>query len=101
MNPRIDRSVVVTGFWNRMIFTPEWVGSVLYGKPELEIQIPIMPVSPIIFSDSEVELHVTYGRLVFKPKELRDECLNVAQELAIRAMRVLDDTPVSAMGFNF
>ena len=34
-------SIVVAGFWNRMIFTPEWVTQKLTASKEVGVEVPV------------------------------------------------------------
>jgi hypothetical protein len=102
MKPKNEAwSVVIVGFWNRMIFTPEWVGKKLFQVEVLEKLIPLIPVAPLIYRTEHVELIVDSMRLVFHARKSTPDCISEAEELAISAMEKLPETPISAVGINF
>ena len=102
MVPKEDAwTIVLVGFWNRMIFMPEWVGNNLFGAEEIEKLVPLASVAPLIYRDASVTLVVEEGRLVVGLRQPTEECLRKAETVALAALAKLPETPVSACGVNF
>src|SRR5262245_31244008 len=95
-------NIVVTGFWNRLIFTPEWVVPRLFTEPQLETLVALLPVLPLIYRVDQVALEVTTTRLVFRPRQLDNEAsLARAETMARTIIEALPETPLQAVGINF
>ena len=100
-------SIVLAGFWNRMIFTPDWVIPRLFESRESDVDVfvTLLPVLPIVFRDEKiahVQMEVFSTRLLFRPLRLDDdECLLRTQEMVRIILKALPETPVQAVGINF
>jgi hypothetical protein len=94
-------NIVLAGIWNRSIFSPDWVGRLLFHDREVETLISVMPVLPIIYRNREVAFEVASSRLVLKPRELNDECIQAAETMAFTVLDTLKDTPLLGVGINF
>ena len=102
MKPKPDAwSTVIVGYWNRMIFTPEWVGTNIFQAEELEKLIPLVPVAPVIYQDEDVSLTVEPIRLVFRARHSTPACVGKVERMAVSVLEILPQTPVSAVGVNF
>ncbi len=93
-------NIVVIGYWNRMIFSPEWVGCEIFQKEEIEKLVPLNPVAPIIYRDDKVTLQIAEDRLVLNANLASDECLSYLECICIRIFDNLPKTPISAIGCN-
>jgi hypothetical protein len=103
MKPQIEGwNIVLAGFWNRMIFTPEWVMSKLTTEKDIgvEIQIGMPGLQPRLVFEG-ITLKVDPAMLVLGLQSVNDEALQVAQRVALSAMQALPHTPMSAVGVNF
>jgi hypothetical protein len=94
-------SIVVVGFWNQRIFTPQWVANDIFQQPEVEVLVSVVPCKPIIFRNQMVELRVESERIELIARRADDEALNQAETFACRVLEKLSITPVSAVGVNF
>lgn len=96
-------TLVIIGSWNSKIFNPRWVGEKLFGKNDLQIQIliPVIPGFPTVLSADNIEIIPAEESLTFRVKATTDAVLNELEEKAIRALQVLNHTPVRAIGVNF
>ncbi len=102
MNLKLDSwGIVLAGHWNRMIFTPEWVGGKLFHQEEVETQIALMPVFPIIYRHDQVILEVAAGKLIFRPRFDTAFSLGEAQRMALTVLHDLPNTPLMGVGVNF
>jgi hypothetical protein len=102
MIPKKDNcNIVLAGLWNRAIFTPEWVGRLLFKQPEVETLISIMPHMPIVYRNRLVAMEVAPARLAFRPRALTDESLRASEEMAYKVLDTLRDTPLIGVGINF
>src|ERR1051326_2392210 len=89
-------SIVLAGFWNRMIFTPEWVNARLFpGVDNLEAMVALLPVMPVIFRDDEVAVEISHSRIVLKPRNQSNAgSLQRAGRLAAAILQALPETPI-------
>jgi hypothetical protein len=95
-------NVVVAGFWNRMIFTPEWVTPRLFPEPQIDTLVALLPVLPLIYRTEQVALEITMTRLSFRPRQLGiDASLLRAETMARTVLGALPETPLQAVGVNF
>ena len=102
MIPKPDTwNIVLAGLWNRAIFSPEWVSRLLFHEPEVETLISVMPVLPIVYRNRQVAVEIASSRLVFRPRELNDECIRSAEGMAHIVLDTLRDTPLLGVGINF
>ena len=104
MRPKRDGwNILLAGFWNRLIFTPDWVIPRFFqGEQEVETHIALLPILPITYKKHEVSMEVSSTRLVFRPPiPFTDEGLLRIEEMARIALDSLPETPVQAVGINF
>lgn len=94
-------NIVLAGFWNRAIFTPEWVGKWLFQETEVETLISVMPYLPIVYRNQQVAIEVSPVRLVFRPRQIDAVCLRAAEGMAHTVLAKLQDTPLIGVGVNF
>jgi hypothetical protein len=95
-------NIILAGFWNRLIFTPEWVAEHVFHHANFETYVALLPVLPIVFNDKVVSMEVSLARLVFRPMKLEDDAaLARAEEMARDVLKALPETPVQAVGVNF
>jgi hypothetical protein len=92
-------NIILVGHWNRMIFTPEWVTRNLF-EPK-EILVPLLPIDPIRFDGGEFSMEVSFPRLAMTSKTLTDESLRRMEQLSVRILDRLKDTPIKGVGSNF
>src|SRR6184192_974106 len=93
-------SLVALGSFNPAIFQPQWLGATKLIRQEEADKATIEVVHPemTVFSTEWFKIEVTSGRFAIltddptKHLPLRD--------LAIGVFRVLEHTPITAMGFN-
>jgi len=95
-------NVILAGFWNRPIFTPEWVAERVFHHSDFETYVASLPVLSIVFDDRVVSLEVSHAQLLFRPMKLADdEGLARAEQMAGDVLKALPETPVQAVGVNF
>lgn len=96
-------NVVLAGFWNRMIFTPEWIGPRLFpDNPQIETVVALLPVLPIIFRDNEVAAEISSARIICRPRDLdSDDAIRRAGAIAGALLEELPETPLQGLGINF
>lgn len=93
--------IVLAGHWNRMIFTPEWVGARLFHQQEVETEIALMPIFPVIYRHEDVVLEASAARLIFRPRFNTNRSLEAAERMAGTALEDLPNTPLLGVGLNF
>lgn len=95
-------NIVLAGYWNRMIFTPDWVNRILFSdEPNLETLIGLMPNMPLIYRNSQVTVEISQPRIAFRPRRLDDDCIRRAEQMAEVVLATLKDTPLMGVGLNF
>lgn len=96
-------SIVLAGFWNRMIFTPEWVGPRLFQQDEeLETVVALLPVLPIIYRDNHIMVEIASTRIVCRARDLDNEsALRRSAAVAAIIIDALPETPLQGVGVNF
>lgn len=102
MTPKLETwGIVLAGHWNRMIFTPEWVGANLFQQETIETEIALLPVFPVIYRHTLVTLEAGGGRLVFRPRVDSVHALDLSEQMAVTVLRELPNTPLMGVGVNF
>jgi hypothetical protein len=96
-------NVVLAGYWNRMIFTPEWVGPRLFGEnAQIETVVALLPILPIIYRDNRVAVEIATTRIVCCARDLENEqAVRRSGEVAGIILNALPETPVQGVGVNF
>ncbi len=96
-------NVVLAGFWNRMIFTPQWVAPRLFDEnAQIETLVALLPVLPIIYRDSQIAVEISGNRVVCRARNLDDEAaLRRSGTVAGIILNALPETPVQGLGVNF
>lgn len=96
-------SIVLAGFWNRMIFTPEWVTPRLFDTSEqIETLVALLPVLPIIYRDKQIAVEISGVRIVCRARNLEDEAaIQRSGTVAGIILKALPETPVQGIGINF
>ena len=96
-------SIVLAGYWNRMIFTPEWVGSRLFpDNPQIETVVALLPVLPIVYRTALVAVEISSTRIVCRARDLSsDESLQQSEDIARKIISELPETPLQGIGVNF
>jgi hypothetical protein len=100
--PNLDGwTLVLAGFWNPAIFRPAWVGERLFRTPVIETLVPLAPGVPVVFRSTDVAIRVSPMRLEIMPRAATDAALAAMENIAVSALEILAETPVSAVGVNF
>ena len=98
-----DWNVVVVGFWNRAIYTPQGIAQRLLqvtSGEEVGVELPFDTIAPFRVSFGKHVVIVDGGRLIIELAEHTLEYLVGAMSIAVRAMEDLPKTPVKAAGIN-
>jgi hypothetical protein len=102
MKPVKDKwTIIIPGFWNRMIFTGSWVGQKLFGAEELDIRVPFMPRAPIVYIHKDIVLGISEESLFVNSKTATLASMEEAESIACKILTELPHTPISAIGVNF
>jgi hypothetical protein len=102
MKARADScTIVIPGYWNRMIFVPQWVMHELFHKQEVEKLVPLLPVAPLVYRDDELVLQVVEHQIIVQARKFDDNFLERVEKMACETLEALPKTPVSAIGVNF
>ena len=76
-------------------------GRAVLSEERLEKLVPIFPIAPLIYRTDDVELLVTEQKLVLRARKPTADCLKQIENMAVRVLKKLDDTPISGIGVNF
>lgn len=98
---RADWTIVVVGKWNVAIFNPSWLSANVFEKPELGVEVNLEPELPRRITGDKVTLIPSYSRLILAPADLEEGTLMRMEQVACSLLRILEHTPVSAVGINF
>jgi hypothetical protein len=102
MTPKKDSwTIAIVGHWNRMIFTPNWVGKKIFKTEAVEVRIPLQMNSPIAYKFQDITLSISERRVIIGMMVLSDECLLLGENIACLIMQQLFHTPLSGIGVNF
>lgn len=105
MTPVVEGwTIVLAGFWNRAIFTPQWLQARNLFPADrnigLELAVGTPRVSPRLVLDG-INLRVEPSLLVVGTDAALDDRLTRMEELATRIAQELPHTPLMATGINF
>ncbi|MEW6236939.1 MAG: hypothetical protein AB1656_16265 [Candidatus Omnitrophota bacterium] len=102
MKPHQEKwNLVINGYWNRMIFMPEWVCKNLFVSNEVEKLVPIAPVAPLIYRDKESAIHIDDRKLFVDILNPSDQCIIKAEKMVCTVLEELPNTPINGLGINF
>jgi hypothetical protein len=94
-------TIVVVGHWNRMIFTPHWVGRKIFEVEHIQTLISPNLSAPVIYRNDDVALSIRSGRVVVEVTRFADDSVQTAETMMCKVLSELSQTPVSAIGINF
>jgi hypothetical protein len=94
-------SIVVVGYWNRMIFTPKWVGKEIFKAPSVERLVSMAPVTPVIYRNDDITIAIGEEKLDVMLRKLNITCMKDAEQKVKDILTSLPHTPISAIGVNF
>jgi len=98
----LDRcSVVLAGAWNPAIFSPPWVAKRLFSSTEMEVGLAFGDMLVLRFGTKDVELVVTSSSVQLRPRRVEQGVFDVVEDVAVRLLETLRETPVRAFGINF
>jgi hypothetical protein len=98
-----DWSVVVAGYWNPAILTPNGIKLRLFESDDetpLIVEVPIDGLLPHRVRHDGIIVVAESGRLVLTTETPTLANLEHAKNIAIRAIKNLPETPLTAAGFN-
>lgn len=96
-----DWSIVIVGFWNVMIFSPNWIGQKIFEVETIETLVPMQPKAPVLFRTDDVALSVDDKCLILNIRKSTDACINTVERMAYKILEELPETPITAIGTNF
>ncbi len=93
-------TLVVVGKWNIHIFSPEWVKNNVFGGEDMNVEVAL-PVGPYQFSNEQFKLTVSSNRIHFEMLSVNEDTEITVVSVLRTILRLLNQTPVSAFGFNY
>jgi len=105
---RVDREpfscdVVINGFWNRAILTPNGIAGRLFKLPPgsgIQVEVPLDGLLPARVTIDGLIVTVAARRLVIATETPTYSALDKAKHIAWNALEDLPETPVLSAGFN-
>ncbi|MBF0476007.1 MAG: hypothetical protein HQK59_09275 [Deltaproteobacteria bacterium] len=95
-------SIVLAGYWNHYIFSPEWITDKLTKSTKVSVEFPInTPFSPPRYRFDNVIMQFSVGELILHPEASDDTTLETLKNLAGNILTELPHTPIHAAGINF
>ena len=94
-------TIVIAGNWNRMIFSPNWVGKKIFKAQEVEVRVPLQITNPIVYKHEDITLGINEARVTIGMLALTDESIKHGEKIACMILQQLYHTPVSGIGVNF
>lgn len=102
MTPKVEGwTVVLAGYWNPAIFSPEWVIGRLTQAQEVGVEVAIAPAPALRLTFDGLHLRVGQRRLVLGMNVPDPPSLQRMRLVVQRILNDLPHTPVSAIGVNF
>lgn len=99
-----DWNIVLVGYWNVAILTPQGIAQRLFelpvGESTFQIEVPIDGMGPNKVSYDNLAVLVTSKNLQIKLNEPNFDNLVKGFQVAKKALEKLPETPVRAAGFN-
>jgi hypothetical protein len=95
--------VVIVGYWNRAILTPNGVAQRLFELPTgsgIEVFIPIDSLESHKVKHGGIIVKVDDRQIVIETEKPGYEAMSKAMQVGCRALQKLPETPVLAAGFN-
>jgi len=104
LTPKVDGwTIVIAGFWNRMIFSPEWLQAhgILPEGQMLAAELPADLSGPPRLSFDGIRMTVDPRRLILGTDAILDDRLRRMEEVAVTILSQLSHTPIKGVGINF
>ena len=104
LNPQpFNWDVVIVGFWNRAILTPNGIAKRLFKLPEgsgIEVLVPVNSLEPSQVKHNGIFVRVEKSQLIIGTDKPSYEELIKVMKTGCNALQDLPETPVFAAGFN-
>lgn len=84
-----------------MIFTPNWIGKKIFNVKTIDRLVSILPTAPVVYQEDTLRISIGEEKLVISLLELNRSCMQKAEDKATKILKLLNHTPVSAIGVNF
>jgi hypothetical protein len=98
-----DWNVVVVGYWNPAILTPTGIAKRLFDLAEgipITVEVPMDGLAPHRVRHEGIVVTAEPGRLALTVETPTLTNLERARRIAVRAIKALPETPLTAAGFN-
>ena len=95
------KALVITGAWNRNIFTKEWIANFLLPNDNFTVELPHSLQNVHRVSSEKLIIEFHDNKMVFIPKKNENDICSIISELAFKIADYLPHTPVFGYGVNF
>lgn len=96
-------NIVILGFWNKKIFTPDWVLKNIYEiSDDTEVKIAFnLEEQKCLYEYDDVRFVPDDNRIQIVPLVISEENLDKVNTFLIRLLKLLPHSPIKGIGFNF
>lgn len=97
-------NIVLVGQWNPHILNAKWIAKELFGSTNIQIEAEMIIAPTIVgprYSYDNLIIYPSVHRLLVGMKKGDEETLKKAEELAETTLRLLNHTPIRALGINY
>lgn len=102
LKPHVDGwNIVLSGHWDALIFTPDWIRTHVASAKEVGVDLPTVAALPPRLIFDGIYLLVVENKLLLGARKPDDAALGHMEEAASRVLKLLPHTPLTATGVNF
>ena len=94
-------TLIIPGFWNNAIFTPEWFSKFIESNKTLNVEFPVHISGSVRISTDELRFFALDNKLIFTIINPNDDVFRKIETIALKVADYLPHTPVSAFGLNY
>ncbi|MHB9026216.1 MAG: hypothetical protein ACYC7E_18920 [Armatimonadota bacterium] len=94
-------TIVMVGSWNTRLLSISWISQYLFDGQEVVGEFSAIPGLPDRFTADDIRILPAEERLLIAPTKFSDELFQSAEEKAVKILRLLQYTPLRAVGVNY
>jgi hypothetical protein len=94
-------TIVIIGLWDRRLFALERVSKELFDGKQVEVEVPMNLTFPFRFNAEGLVLIPQNDRVIIGIKNINDDSLNKAENLARKVLGTFPQVPINSFGINF
>ncbi|MHB0937728.1 MAG: hypothetical protein ACYC6A_15170 [Armatimonadota bacterium] len=94
-------TVVLVGSWNTRLLNISWISQHLFEGEDVTGEFSLVPGLPDRFSADGIRILPGEDRLIIGPTKFTDELLKGVEDKTVRILKLLQYTPLRAVGMNY